>query len=122
MARDDRDAFGRDLEAALQARESVGSEYDDAFVDAIVERIDTEVARRVDAEVRRRHWTRRPPRGYPVSLAYVSIALGIPITGIAGATGDVEGIIAAWGGIAALNLLAATRGLGHDRDRDRRAR
>ena len=116
MARNE--AFGRDLEAALRAHEAVGSDYDDAFVDAIVERIDSEVEHRVAAEVRRtRYWRRRPSTGYPVSLAYVSIALGIPITGIAGATADTEGIIAAWGGIAVLNLLAATRGLG-SRDRD----
>ena len=117
MARNE--AFGRDLEAALRAHEAVGSDYDDAFVDAIVERIDSEVEHRVAAEVRRQGWQRWRQRrtGYPVSLAYVSIALGIPITGIAGATADTEGIIAAWGGIAVLNLLAATRGLG-SRDRD----
>lgn len=113
MAGDDREAFGRDLEASLRARESVGSEYDDAFVDAIVERIDTEVERRVQrrvsSEVRRRRAGRA--RGYPISLAYVSLALGLPITGAAGAAADVEGIIAAWAGIAVINALAATRGL-----------
>ena len=118
MARDE--TFGRDLEAALRARETVGSEYDDAFVDAIVERIDSEVEHRVAAEVRRTRQWRRPARGYPVSLAYVSIALGIPITGIAGATANTEGILAAWGGIAVLNLLAATRGLGQDRGHNSR--
>ncbi|MDN5852925.1 MAG: hypothetical protein L0K86_08775 [Actinomycetia bacterium] len=102
-------AFDRDLEAALRARESVGSEYDDAFVDAIVDRIEAEVDRRVAAEALRRRSCR--PRGYPISLAYVSIVLGLPITGVAGATADVDGIIAAWGGIAVVNLLAATRGL-----------
>ncbi len=113
MARDE--AFARDVEASLRARESVGPDYDDAFVDAIVDRIEAEVDRRVAVEVRR-HRPRRA-RGYPVSLAYVSIALGLPITGAAGATADVEGIIAAWGGIAVVNVLAATRGLWPTADR-----
>lgn len=110
MARDE--AFARDVEASLRARESVGPDYDDAFVDAIVDRIEAEVDRRVAVEVRPRR-----ARGYPVSLAYVSIALGLPITGAAGATADVEGIIAAWGGIAVVNVLAATRGLWPTADR-----
>lgn len=115
MARDERDAFGRELEAALRAREAVGAEYDDAFVDAFVERVHGEVARQVRSEVRRRRGEDKHRR-YPVALAYTSLALGVPITGLAGWTADVEGIIASWCGIVAVNAIAATRGLRRRRD------
>lgn len=115
MPRDERDAFGREVEAALRARESVGADYDDAFVDAFVERVHGEVARQVRMEVRRRRIDDKR-RGYPIALAYVSLALGVPITGLAGWTGDVEGIVAAWCGVVAVNAIAATRGLRRRRD------
>lgn len=115
MARDERDAFGREIEAALRARDAIGSDYDDAFVDGFVERVHGEVARQVRGEVRRRRGDDKR-RGYPIALAYTSLVLGVPITGLAGWTADVEGIIAAWCGIVAVNAIAATRGLRRRRD------
>lgn len=54
----------------------------------------------------------RPDRTVFV-LAIVSIALGIPLTAIAGGVGDFPGIMIAWVGIVLVNLVYAQSQRGH---------
>ncbi len=118
--------LGQDLHATLGARRELGDNYDKILADSFVERLDQMVARRVAEETQRqghdanRPWTHEGPplpavrRGasYPTSVAYASLALGIPISGAAGGTGGVGGLAVAWLGIAVVNVATA---LGHRR-------
>lgn len=112
-----------DLHATLGARRELGPDYDQVLADAFVERVDTLVAARVSDELARRHGQPRAyppgvfppgatavprPERYPVGLAYLSLVAGVPITAIAGGTTEsVWGVLAAWGGIGAVNAITA---------------
>ncbi|MFG2903457.1 hypothetical protein ACGF13_00095 [Kitasatospora sp. NPDC048286] len=135
------DELRRDLDATLQARKELGKEYEDALVDSFVKRLDARLDARVDRSVAERmddyepsHRGRggRRDRDRPSTsgragnrLAVVSLALGIPLTAIAGnpETGGFAGLLACWAGIVGVNFAAA---LGNRRDRrderDRRPR
>ncbi|HZG97114.1 MAG TPA: hypothetical protein VEY14_02520 [Nocardioidaceae bacterium] len=113
-----------DLHATLGARRELGADYDQVLADAFVERVDMLVAARVSDELARRHGqprayppgvlppgataVPRPEPRYPISLAYLSLVAGVPITAIASGTNDsVWGVVAAWTGIGAVNAITA---------------
>lgn len=104
-----------DLQAALGARRELGPEYEDAVIDSFLERVDKSIQARVDARVAERagdrgQVARRPSQRGTDSglvLGIVSLCTGIPISGIAGGTGEVRGLVVAWAGIAVVNLAHA---------------
>ena len=98
-----------DWSAILAARKELGDEYDQAFVEGVVERVAAEVDTRVDArlaELRAHPPVRRRGSRF---LALYSITLGIPISAIAGNYGHLAGLAVAWGGIVLVNLVHAWR-------------
>ncbi len=95
-----------DWSAILAARKELGDEYDRAFVERVVEQVSAEVDERIDARLARRAPARR--RG-ATSLAVYSLALGIPITALAGDKAHLAGLVVAWGGIVLVNLAHAWR-------------
>ncbi|MER7754332.1 hypothetical protein [Kitasatospora sp. NPDC097643] len=114
------DELRRDLDATLQARKELGKEYESELVDSFMKRLDARldarversVAARLDDEPAYRHRSRRPGRGGPrpgSRLAVVSLALGIPLTAIAGdpGHGGIIGLLACWAGIVGVNFAAA---------------
>jgi hypothetical protein len=110
MSRPDR--AGEDLRATLAARGELGPDYEPAlvesFLDRIEERIDDRVDRRVSErlpEVHRQDRSGGP--GETFWLAVASLGFGIPISGIAAGTAEVEGLLVAWAGIAAVNFAHA---------------
>ncbi|MGW5265298.1 hypothetical protein ACWEQG_30365 [Microbispora sp. NPDC004025] len=101
-----------DLRAVMAARRDLGPEYEDALVDSFLDKLDVEIAARVRNEVAAQ-LRQQPPGSQPkqkdgaVGVAIGSLALGIPLTGIAGAAGHLPGMVLAWGGIIAVNVAYA---------------
>ncbi|MFC0864505.1 hypothetical protein ACFHYQ_19620 [Sphaerimonospora cavernae] len=113
-----------DLRAVLAARRDLGPEYEDALVDSFLDKLDVEIGARVRNEVAAQahyqqgpHQQQTPPpqkKDSAVGVAMGSLALGIPLTGIAVGNAGTPGLLLAWGGIVAVNLAYA---LGRRRQR-----
>jgi hypothetical protein len=103
---DDRDdGLAKDLEAIVAARRELDEAYEPELVEAFLERVDQAVDKRVKAELKE-----IKNEGFDKELVYSTMALGIPITAVAGVFGDVSGIAVAWAGIVGVNLAAAWGG------------
>jgi len=101
----------QDLEAALAVRRELGHDYEPALVESFVERIESAVAARVDAQVEQMRREEKADRRAQLTLGIVSLGTGIPITAIAGALGDgIAGVVVAWAGITTVNVAHAWRG------------
>jgi hypothetical protein len=99
-----------DWRAALAARKELGDEYDQAFVEGLVERVSSEIDTRMDMrldEFVARMPARSVRRRGRTFLAVSSITLGIPITAIAGDFGHLPGLVVVWGGIVLVNFAHA---------------
>jgi hypothetical protein len=104
------DSRSDDWSAILAAHKELGDEYDQVFVEAVVERLTTEVDERVDARVAELGAGLRASRRRSGSGVLVySLAIGIPISAVAGNYGHVAGLAVAWGGIVLVNLANAWR-------------
>lgn len=108
----------KELDAALDARRELGPEYEAALVDSFVEKVDTQVRRRL-AEERlsaARGGERRP--GGPASefgerfgFAVITLVLAIPLSAIAAAQAHLSGLLVAWAGIVGVNFIHAAKRL-----------
>lgn len=99
-----------DVEAALAARQELGSEYEPALVDAFVERVEQAIEARVDARLAARAAETEQSRareGRQLALGITSLALGIPLTAVAGGIADLPGIVATWMGVVGVNASYA---------------
>jgi hypothetical protein len=106
-----------ELIAALAARRELGSEHENAVIDAFVERLERSIDARVDREVERR-LGHAPARGGGggfgighIILALGSLGIGVGATGAATGMGDAAGLIVAivaWIAIALVNIAYAT--------------
>ena len=72
-----------DIEAALAARRELGASYDAAIVDSFADRVEREIARRVDAEVSVHQRSQRSveaagPR--QLALGIISLVAAIPVS------------------------------------------
>ena len=112
------DLTPEEISAAIAARRELGPEYEDAIAASLADRVEREIAARVDA-------ARNPAasRSAPASrereargnandsrwIATASLIAGIPVTGIVAGTshGNVFAIAVAWGGIALVNMAHA---------------
>jgi hypothetical protein len=107
-------AFGEtpreEWSAILGARKDLGDDYDDAFVEGVMDRVSAEVDARVDSRIAAWRATgafsRRPGGTF---LALASITLGLPASAIAGYFGHLPGLAVAWGGIVLVNFANALR-------------
>ncbi len=106
-------AFETDqLLATLHARRDLGEDYDRAFVEGFVDRVDREIAAQVDERVaeyaRAGRFARRT--WWPGALCVaVSLLFAVPLTAIGGWAAHLAGIVTCWAGIVGVNLAAAWR-------------
>lgn len=106
------DLTPNEIAAALAARRELGPEYEDAIAASLAERVEREIAARVDAGLAARTVARDAPRhsdNTAIAVAVTSLITGIPVTGIVAGTshGNVFAIMVAWGGIALVNMAHA---------------
>ncbi|MFJ5632488.1 hypothetical protein ACIQF5_07525 [Streptomyces goshikiensis] len=115
----ERQELKRELDATLEARRELGSEYESALVESFVEKVDTQVRRRLAEE---RLGAARG--GSPVSgatapvpvpgsfgerfgFAIVTLVLAVPLSAIGAAQARLSGLVVVWAGIVAVNLIHA---------------
>jgi hypothetical protein len=105
-----------EIAAALAARRELGPEYEDAIAASLADRVEREIAARVDAGRIPAKREERPPREVHASdvrastwLAGASLVAGIPVTAIVAVNGhgNTVAIGVAWAGIALVNWAAA---------------
>lgn len=101
-----------DVEVSLAVARDLGPGSEVAVVAEFLERVGPAIDARVDARLSRTE----PPTAAPgqPALAFASVALGVPITGITLGTtgGGLDGVVVtalAWAGLAAVNLAAGFR-------------
>ncbi|MEU9302573.1 hypothetical protein [Streptomyces sp. NPDC048269] len=116
------DAYARELkkelDATLDARRELGPEYEAALVDSFVDKVDTQLRRRLAED---RLSAARGPAG-PAALAeggfgerfgfaVVTLVLAVPLSAIAAAHAHLSGLVVAWAGILGVNFIHASKRL-----------
>ncbi|MFD8983787.1 hypothetical protein [Streptomyces sp. NPDC059564] len=108
----------KELAATLDARRELGPEYEAALVDSFVEKVDTQVRRRLAEE--RLRTARGGPQdadsaaaafGERFGFAIVTLVLAIPLSAIGAAQAGIGGLLVAWAGILGVSFAHATRRL-----------
>ena len=100
------DELQHELEATLRAREEA-PELEPQLVERFVDRLEAEIDRRVDQRLAQRRY--RSGGSVPLALPLGSLAFAIPLSGIAGGTAGIAGILVVWVMIAVINIAWATR-------------
>ncbi|MFD4136807.1 hypothetical protein [Streptomyces goshikiensis] len=114
----ERQELKRELDATLEARRELGPEYESALVESFVEKVDTQVRRRLAEErlgaVRGGGPVARAVAapgsgsfGERFGFAIVTLVLAVPLTAIGAAQGRLSGLVVVWAGIVAVNLIHA---------------
>jgi uncharacterized membrane protein len=111
-----------ELDAALRARSELGSEYEPALVESFLEKVEQRLDTTLDRRVRRHLAEQRVDlvRGarpsHPLSgfaerygFAIVSLVLAVPLSAIGAETAHTSGLVVAWLGIVAVNVVHAAR-------------
>jgi hypothetical protein len=96
-----------DLAAALAARRELGPDYDAAFIETVVDRIEEALDARPAAPAPRRR--PRAPRvsgdgDHSLLLAVLSMAAAIPLSAIAVVNAGGVGLFLAWSAIVLINV------------------
>ncbi|MBP0934615.1 hypothetical protein OHU17_21475 [Streptomyces goshikiensis] len=120
----ERQELKRELDATLEARRELGSEYESALVESFVEKVDTQVRRRL-AEERLGAARGGADRvsaatgagagavpgsgtfGERFGFAIVTLVLAVPLSAIGAAQARLSGLVVVWAGIVAVNLIHA---------------
>ncbi|WP_330296713.1 hypothetical protein [Streptomyces sp. NBC_00503] len=108
----------KELAATLDARRELGPEYEAALVDSFVEKVDTQVRRRLaEDRLAAARGPRRPEEspagnfGERFGFAIVTLVLAIPLSAIGAAQAHLPGLIVAWLGIVGVNFVHASKSL-----------
>lgn len=104
------DEIKRDLQATLAARRELGTEYDDQFLTALVEKITTQARQEMANAPRAQQPSNKLARDQRTGIAICSLIFGIPIIAITlGAGGAFAPLyfLTAVGMIVLINVLAA---------------
>jgi hypothetical protein len=110
-----------DLTAALDARRELGPDYDAAFAESLVERIDQTIEARLSGSGRRhgdfeqayllklQQDNAKGERKVTVAIACVSLGVSIPLSGIAAGMDSLAFLVIIWTGIVLINLAHVVR-------------
>ena len=103
-----------EVRAAAETYDELGPGYQDAVIEAFLDKVGREINTRVDTAVMGQQAIQSPgtsrlgTAGYPMALAVVSLILGIPISAIAVAAGrhpaGLPGLFVVWLAIAVINI------------------
>lgn len=122
----------KELAATLQARKTLGEEYEselvDSFMEKVAERVDSRVEQRVRRELAQQQTSsaradRRPigppqsnPRFARYGFAGFTMIAAIPLSAIGAVNAGTTGLLISWAGIVAVNLA---QGMGSFFSKDR---
>ncbi|MFD9304731.1 hypothetical protein ACFWCB_19085 [Streptomyces sp. NPDC060048] len=106
----------KELDATLDARRELGPEYEAALVDSFVEKVDTQVRRRLAEE--RLSAARGGSRGTARSsqdgnfgerfgFAIITLVLAVPLSAIGAAQARLSGLVVVWLGILGVSYIHA---------------
>ncbi|MEV5830837.1 hypothetical protein AB0L25_35245 [Spirillospora sp. NPDC052242] len=106
-----------DLTAALAARRELGPEYDDAFIETVVDRIEETLdarAAHAPAPAPRARPVRAPAavtseRDHSLALAVLSLLAAIPLSAITAINAGLPGLVFALAAIVLLNVTYTFR-------------
>jgi hypothetical protein len=98
--------IGSEVLVHIKAEQDLGAEFEGEMVDSLVARIERALAARIEAKIARARISgRRPGAGVnPLGLLAITMALGIPLTAVAGGIGGLPGIIAVWAALVTLTI------------------
>lgn len=108
----------KEFDATMDARRELGPEYEAALVDSFVEKVDTQVRRRLAEErLSAARGGGRGPSAAPedgnfgerFGFAIITLVLAIPLSAIAATQARLPGLIVAWVGIVGVNFIHARR-------------
>ncbi|MFJ2649192.1 hypothetical protein ACIO1C_20980 [Streptomyces sp. NPDC087420] len=113
----------KELDATLQARRELGTEYEPALVESFLEKVEQRLDGTVDRRVRRQlaeqqmsaaRSSRSPagPEGFGERFGFgiISLILAIPLSAIAAVQAGNKGLIVCWLGIVAVNTVHSSHG------------
>ncbi|MEU4354872.1 hypothetical protein [Streptomyces virginiae] len=108
----------KELDATLKARRELGPEYEAALVDSFVEKVDTQLRRRL-AEERLSHARGESPYaaagppegnfGERFGFAVITLVLAVPLSAVGAAQTGFKGLVVAWVGVLGVNFIHAAR-------------
>ncbi|MCJ1678923.1 hypothetical protein MTF65_16575 [Streptomyces sp. APSN-46.1] len=114
----ERQELKKELDATLDARRELGPEYESALVESFVEKVDTQVRRRLAEErlLSARGGSPAGPSGdgnfgERFGFAIITLVLAIPLSAIAATQAHLAGLLVAWAGIVGVNFIHATKSL-----------
>ncbi|MEE1755935.1 hypothetical protein [Streptomyces sp. SP18CS02] len=117
--------LGKELDATLQARRELGTEYESALIESFLEKLERRLDGAVDRRVRRQVAEQqmvvarggRPAVGRDgenfgerFGFAVVSLVLAVPLTAIATGAAGFRGLVVTWLGVIGVNAVHAARG------------
>ncbi|KOU44877.1 hypothetical protein ACWGCI_16350 [Streptomyces sp. NPDC054949] len=110
----ERQELKKELDATLDARRELGSEYESALVDSFVDKVDVQLRRRLAEERLAARGDRRAASsdtnfGERFGFAVITLVLAIPLSAIAAVQAGFKGLLVAWAGIVAVNFVHATK-------------
>ena len=104
----------KEIRAAAETYKELGPDYQNAVIESFLDRVTREIDTRVDTRLAQQQAAQPPapyrhrPSGSPMTLAIVSMVLGIPISAIAVAAGKhpagTLGLLVVWLAIAVINV------------------
>jgi hypothetical protein len=98
----------RELQVHLDTLKDLGPEYADPLSQSFMDKFEKLVDARIDTRIAQRGGN-VPAIGSDQQLKFMAttLALGIPITAIAGGIAEIDGIIAVWIALVLINLVNA---------------
>jgi AcrR family transcriptional regulator len=101
-----------EIRASAEIHRELGPEYQEAVIESFIERVGREIDARVDSRLAAAQQNPVRPVHQPrtMALAITSIALGIPLSGIAlglGSGAQLSGLAIIWVAIAVINVAYA---------------
>lgn len=102
-----------DLTAAMAARRELGPDYDDAFIETVVDRIEETLDARAAAPRPRRRAPAPEPRhgdrDHSLAMAILSLLAAIPLSAIGVVNAGLPGLLIALTGIVLVNFIYTFR-------------
>lgn len=100
------DDIRRDLQASLAARRELGTEYDEHFLNALVEKLSAQMRQEIATAPRPTAPSSKLSRDQRTGVAICSLIFGIPLIAIA-STGGMPFILTVVAMIAIINFFAS---------------